>query len=388
MFKHSGRMAALVLGLSLVGVSTVGATDSRLIGALAGAQDEREPRIGDSHGAQACTTHAKLLRRACLADLKDDYLVHLADCVYVTAEEDESDCRADARDEASEKADECMEVYDARLDICDAVGEERFAVELDPADFVDPDDIGDSVDANPYWPLNAGRTQVILADGEVGVVTATDEVRDVGGLPCRVVRDLVFEEGEDDEGHTEYEAVEVTQDWYAQHVNGDVVYCGENTYEIEDGLIDNTDGSFANGTERARAGFLLRAAPVPGEGDRQEMATDEAEDFVRYVALMATPSEEEGGDAENFPCDGDCLQTFEINPRDPGHAEHKYYLPGTGFVLATGLDENGDPTGEREEVVCTGDSIAILEDPSCGIADPEALLGALCDWAPDVFCAD
>jgi len=381
-------MAALAIGLSLVGVSTTRATDSPGITALAGARDERASRVGDSHNATACTTHAMLLRRACLADLKDDYLVHLADCVYVTAEADERDCRADARDEAAEKADECAEVYDARLDICDQVGQERFAPEFDPADFVDPDDIGDSVEPNPYWPLGAGHTHVIVADGEVTVVAATDEVREVGGLPCRVVRDLVFEEGEDDDGNTEYEPIEITRDWYAQHVDGDVVYCGENTYEIEDGLIDSIDGSFANGTDRARAGWLVRAAPVPGEGDRQEMASDEAEDFVRYESLTAGPSEEEGGDSASFPCNGQCLQTFEINPRDPGQAEHKYYLPGTGFVLATALDENGDPTGEREEVTCIGDSIEILDDPSCGIADPEALRDALCLWAPDAFCTD
>jgi hypothetical protein len=339
-------------------------------------------------GNGACSTHAKLLRRACLADRNDDFLAHLADCAYVVSEEDEGDCRADARAEADEKADECEEVYEARLDLCDLVGQDRFDIEFDADDFVDPDDIGDSIDPNPYWPLTAGHTHVVIADGEITVVTATDEVREVGGLPCRVIRDLVFEESVDDEGELEYEGIEVTQDWYAQHINGDVIYCGENTYEVEDGLIDNTDGSFANGTGRARAGFLIRAFPVVGEGDRQEMATDEAEDFVEYVSLAASPSEDEGGDAGAFPCNGTCLKTFEVNPRDPGQAEHKYYLPGTGFVLATKLDENGEPTGEREEVTCIGDSLDILGDPSCGIADPEALFDALCLWAPEAFCTD
>jgi hypothetical protein len=335
-----------------------------------------------------CSIHARLLRHACFADRKDDLLVHYADCVYVTAAEDEQECRADARAEADEKAEECWEVYEARLDLCDLVGEDRFDVEFDPEDFVDPDDIGDGVDPNPYWPLTAGHTHVIIADGEVTVVTATDEVREVGGLPCRVIRDLVFEESEGDEREVEYDAVEVTQDWYAQHVNGDVIYCGENTYEIEDGLIDNTDGSFANGTDRARAGFLVRAFPVVGQGDRQEMATDEAEDYVEYLNLAATPSDDEGGDVVAFPCGGTCLQTFEVNPRDPGQAEHKYYLPGTGFVLAAKLDEDGEPTGEREEVSCIGDSLDILNDPSCGIADPAALFDALCAWAPEALCVD
>ena len=338
-------------------------------------------------GLNACSRHARLMRRACFADRRDGFLVHLADCAYVGSAEDEEDCRAEAAEEADEMTEECWEVYAARLDVCDLIGEERFDLELDPADFVDPDDIGDGVDPNPYWPLTAGHTHVIVGDGEVTVVTATDEVRDVGGLPCRVIRDLVFEESEEG-GETEYEGVEVTQDWYAQHVDGDVVYCGENTYEVEDGLIDNTDGSFANGTDRARAGFLVRAFPVVGEGDRQEMASDEAEDIVRYLSLAATPSAGEGGDVAAFPCSGSCLKTFEINPRDPGQAEHKYYLPGTGFVLAAKLDEDGEPTGEREEVTCIGDSLDVLDDPTCGIADSDALREALCTWAPEALCDD
>ncbi len=377
------RRLSAVITLSAVLASLFGAAASAevLVPNLAG---ERIPQL---RNAQPCSSHALLLRRACFADKTDDFLVHTADCIYVTSEEDQDDCFADAREERAETAAECRDVYEARLELCDLLGEQRFDIEFDAADFVDPDDIGDVVDPNPYWRLTAGYTHVILADEEVAVVTATDEVRDVGGIPCRVVRDLVFEESADERGAVEYEAIEVTQDWYGQTVGGDVVYCGENTYEIEDGLIDNTDGSFANGTDRARAGFLVRAFPVPGHGDRQEMATDEAEDYVRYESLAATPSAEEGGDVDAFPCNGTCLQTFEVNPHDPGEAEYKYYLPGTGFVLATKL-EDGEPTGEREEVTCIGSSIDVLNDPSCGIADPAALFDALCAWAPEALCFD
>jgi len=378
MSKGSNPITVMVVGLAAALSSGASADEFSVDRARADATD----------GGQACSTHAKLLRRACSADRNDDFLVHIADCVYVSSEQDERECRAEARADRAEKAEECEDVYEARLEVCDLVGEMRFDIEFDPAEFVDPNDIGDGIDPNPYWPLTAGHTHVIIADGEVTVVTATDEVREVGGLPCRVIRDLVFEESADEMGEIEYDAVEVTQDWYAQHVDGDAIYCGENTYEVEDGLIDNTDGSFANGTDRARAGFLVRAFPVPGEGDRQEMATDEAEDYVRYEKLMTTPSNDEGGDVDAFPCNGTCLQTFEVNPRDPGQAEYKYYLPGTGFVLAVKLDEDGEPTGEREEVSCLGDSLDVLNDPSCGIADPAALFDALCTWAPEALCID
>ena len=365
-----------------------------VLSSVAGANDD----IG------ACSEHAALLLRACFADRRAGFLVHKADCVYVTSAEDERECRIDARSERAEKGEECEDVYEARLDLCDLVGEERYDLEFEPADFVDPNDIGNGVVANQYWPLSAGHTHVIVAESEddegdlvkeVVVVTATEEVRDVGGIPCRVIRDLVFEEA-DDGGDVEYEALEATQDWYGQigpagaargiGDEGDTVYCGENTFEVDDGLIDNTDGSFANGAARARAGFLVRQHPVIGMGDRQEMATDEAEDYVRYENLATTPSDDEGGDLDPpLACDGGCLQTFEINPHDPDHAEYKYYLPGTGFVLATKLDEDGLPTGEREEVVCATASLQAALDlgVACGINDADALREAMCTWSPE-----
>ncbi len=362
----------------------------------------RDDHDDSTSGRKNCSTHANLLFQACKADRQDDFLVHKADCLYVTEKEDQRSCLADAREESRDKAEECREVYQARREVCDLVGEQRFDIEFEPDDFVDPDDIGGDVGANPYFPLTEGHTSVIVGGGEVTVVTVTDEVRYVGeepdeddgegdddALPCRVVRDLVFEENFDD-GEVEYDAVEVTQDWYAQHTSGDIIYCGENTYEIEDGLIDNTDGSFANGTDRALAGYLVRAFPIPGEGDRQEMASDEAEDIVEYVSLSTTPPPEEGGDVENrdIACgDNGCLKTFELNPRDPGTAEYKYYLPGTGFVLAVKIDEDRNYIEEREEVTCVGDSLDVLYDASCGIADPLALKEALCFWAP-TLCTD
>lgn len=363
------------------------------------AMASRDDHDDSRSGRKSCSTHANLLFQACKADRQDDFLVHKADCLYVTPKEDLQSCLADAREESRDKGEECREVYQARRNVCDLVGEQRFDIEFDPADFVHPDDIGYGVEPNPYFPLTAGHTQVIVGGGEVTVVTATEEVRFVGeepdeddlegdsdALPCRVVRDLVFEESEDDEDGTEYDAVEVTQDWYAQHLNGDVIYCGENTYEIEDGLIDNTDGSFANGTDRALAGFLVRADPVVGEGDRQEMASDEAEDIVEYVSTAASPPLEEGGEGM-IRCDDACLKTYELNPRDPAVAEYKYYKPGIGFVLAVKIDEDRKPIGEREEVTCVGDSLDVLDHPSCGIDDPEALKDALCFWAP-TLCTD
>jgi hypothetical protein len=58
----------------------------------------------------------------------------------------------------------------------------------------------------------------------------------------------------------EKSALEATQDWHAQLGEtgeargigeaGDTVYCGENTFEVEDDLIDSTDGSSGHNTHR------------------------------------------------------------------------------------------------------------------------------------------
>jgi hypothetical protein len=82
---------------------------------------------------------------------------------------------------------------------------------------------------------------------------------------------------------------------------------------------------------------------------------------------------------------GGCVKTEEFNPNEPEAGEFKYFLPGVGFVLGVAL-EDGEITGERDELVCIGDSLDILADPSCGIEDVDKLREELCKLSPDAFC--
>ena len=86
--------------------------------------------------------------------------------------------------------------------------------------------------------------------------------------------------------------------------------------------------------------------PMPEQVHRQEYALGEAEDIVQYLAIGTSPTEEEGGENEAFPCEDACLKTFDFAPLEPESTEFKYYLPGIGFVLAVAL-EDGEMTGER-----------------------------------------
>ncbi|NND36159.1 MAG: hypothetical protein HKN81_03395, partial [Gammaproteobacteria bacterium] len=93
---------------------------------------------------------------------------------------------------------------------------------------------------------------------------------------------------------------------------------------------------------------------------------------------------DEGGDNELFPCAPlGCLKTFDFAPIEPESTEFKYYRPGVGFVLAVAM-EDGEFTGEREELMCVGDSLDVLNN--CGIDDPDMLREELCALAPDTFC--
>lgn len=363
--------------------------------------DDRDGDPGSWRRGQptVCEQTATTMRRACSADVEDDLLTTLASCANLLDASARSSCRRDARQTRREDLEFCDEVEEARRDACEVLGEDAYDPDplLDASiAFIDPDDIFDgstgAYAANPYVSLLAGHTQVIRA-GDEGeetiVVTATEDTREILGVRCRVIVDIAVETSMEG-GEIEYEAVEVTDDWMAQDVDGNVYYCGEVARNFEDGVLRDLDGSFEAGREHAKAGYLIRNFPAEGEAHRQEFALGEAEDIVQYAALGTMPTGEEGGDNPAFPCaPASCLKTFEFAPIDPGETEYKYYLPGTGFVLAVAM-EDGELTGEREELVCSGDSIDILESPACAAAipDPEALLDTLCEMAPQAYCAD
>ena len=363
----------------------------------AGADGKKEDHEHGRDRPTVCERTAATMYRACLYDVGDNLHTWVANCSNIADRTAREACRDEARGARSEETESCGDVLEARRDACDLLGEYRYDPDplIDPTiTFIDPDEIFDGEDGtyqpNPYVSLLAGHTYVLRAgeDGEETVVVhVTEDTREIEGVLCRVVLDIVLE-GSDEDGELEYEAVEVTEDLFAQDDMSNVYYCGEVSQDFEDGLLRSLDGSFEAGYEFAKAGILIRANPVVGDADRQEFSLGEAEDIIQYVDLAAAPSEEEGGDNEVFPCEpGNCLKTLEFAPIEPAGSEFKYYLPDVGFVLGVSM-EDGEFTGERDELACVGDSLDVLEDCEPAVPDPDALLGALCSLAPDSFCAD
>jgi len=190
-----------------------------------------------------CELSAGSMFQACRADVRDDLFETIASCQHISDGGDRWDCYLGAYEARGEDSEECRDVHEARVDACDVLEEDRY----DPDPLLDFDFAEDPYDepamVNPYISVAEGHTYVLRA-GEVDddlnlipeelvVVHVTGETRDVLGVPCRIVVDVVFEV--DDEG--EFELVEATDDLFALTTGGDVIYCGEVSRNYEDGIL-------------------------------------------------------------------------------------------------------------------------------------------------------
>ncbi len=342
--------------------------------------------------ATPCTRSASDLFQACHIDALEEKKTTIANCRQLGSSADRRECVDEANAALPEEREGCGAQLEARVEACSALGEFRYDVDplSDPnLEFVDPAEVGSTYAPNPYVSVVAGRT-LVLRGGEdfeeIVVIHVTDDVREIQGVDCRVVADVVLEISEDEDG-LEYEPVEVTDDWFAQTTDGDIYYCGESVRDFEDGVISAIDGAFEAGKDFAKAGLLISANPTVGHVYRTEFALNEAEDIVEILELSTAPGEDEGGENPALSCAdaGGCLKTLDSAPLDPESTEYKYYLSGVGFVVALSL-EDGELTGEREELVCYGDSLDIIYSAECGIELPEELFEELCELNAEAFC--
>jgi hypothetical protein len=194
---------------------------------------------------------------------------------------------------------------------------------LDPAGFVDTID-------NPYFPLPVGRTLVYrgVSDGltQVDRVHVTDKTKEIGGVTATVVRDVAKH------GST---LLEATNDWFAQDVQGNVCYLGEDTKAyLANGQVD-TSGSWEAGVNGAVSGVIMEADPQVPDSYRQEYLVGEAEDTA-WIVGRGGPLTVPFGIVHRV------LTTLEHSVLEPEVVDEKVYAPGLGIVsersLAGGLE--------------------------------------------------
>jgi hypothetical protein len=183
--------------------------------------------------------------------------------------------------------------------------------------------------SNPFLPHIPGtlfRLRSRTPDGiEINLIRVTRQTKTILGVSATVVHDQVFRNGD---------LTEDTFDWEAQDGQGNVWYFGEDSKELENGVVVSTEGSWQAGVHGAHPGVIMLAHPKTGQAYVQEDAPDVAEDRARVLSTKATADVPFG----HFT---GCVQTQEWSVLEHGDREHKFYCPGTGLV------EEVQPKGGR-----------------------------------------
>lgn len=188
---------------------------------------------------------------------------------------------------------------------------------------------------NPYYPLIVGTTFEYRAetpDGlETNTVEVTNQTKTILGVQATVIHDQVFLDGV---------LTEDTFDWYAQDIEGNVWYLGEESCEIENGQCVSTEGSWEAGVDGGQPGIIMWADPAAQKATtyRQEYLPGIAEDVGKVVKLNASLETPYG----SFTA---CLETKDWSLLENASTEHKFYCPGTGLVMEI---EGG---GQRSQLV-------------------------------------
>jgi hypothetical protein len=318
-----------------------------------------------------CDRIAKSAKRACIAEILDDYWIANGNCKNIPDSDQRSDCIQEAKAKHKEAKEECADQFDARKDLCEALGEDYYNPDIESLTWIAPAAIT-STNANPYFPLVPGyRWTYKTIEGEAPDDEVTEtisvEVLDgesimIEGVECVVVRDIVYDGDIDDPNPDDNadDILEDTYDWYGQQLDGTVWYFGEFSLAKvgcdEEGPepcegpyiegLSTEEGSWKSGYEGGKAGIIMFATPEVGTVFRQELALGDAEDAGEVLSVEASTDVDEF----EFNCVGDCVQTRDFSPLEPNVEENKYYKSGVGVILEVGFEE-GEPTGERVELV-------------------------------------
>ena len=219
---------------------------------------------------------------ACGYEAKDDYSIAVGNCINVSDRQERKECYIEAEEQFKEANEECRDVREARLEICELVGEERYDPDFDPENFQRSPKILTATLTSHSTSATSGYMKAAAKRSRLKYWTATKLIE---GVTCRVVNDRVVDE--------DGKVIEDTDDWYAQHKDtGDVWYCGEiaRNYELFEGddpeepeLVD-IDGSWKTGRDGAKPGILIEADPQPGHAYRQELLLGDAEDVAEVLS--------------------------------------------------------------------------------------------------------
>ena len=141
--------------------------------------------------------------------------------VQTQTQDDDQDPNDGSEEQDEGEADNEQDSSDEASD-----GQGAYASAIDPVNFVSPVEIGKTIEPNPYFLLLPGYTRIYKQGSETITVRVTSETKEIMGVTCAVIHDVVEDNSE---------IIEDTYDWYAQDKDGNVWYFGEATQAFKDG---------------------------------------------------------------------------------------------------------------------------------------------------------
>jgi hypothetical protein len=280
-----------------------------------------------AQGFDACGQTSEQAKRSCLEAAQSNYVNALGKCTNLSDPSARQACQDQALADLNDAKQTCQAGFVVRQTACDTFGPAPYDPVIDPANFVTTID-------NPYFPLQPGTTFIYGGQMPGGFerdeFAVTHNTRVIDGVTCVEVHDSVF---------TNNVLTEDTLDWFAQDRDGNVWYFGENTHELEDGLITTISGTFMGGVNGDKPGIIMKAHPAVGDFYRQEFSLSNAEDFAQTLSLNEVVTLR----TRTF---NHCLKSEESTPLEPDVREDKFYAPGVGTVLEVDLS-----TGATSQLV-------------------------------------
>jgi hypothetical protein len=289
---------------------------------VAGAQDQS----AQDNGAGACDQTTQAAAKACDFNAQNDFWIAVGSCDNLADAGKKAACNKQAQSDLQSAKSDCQAQTAVRQQLCQGLGQAPYDPTIDPQNFV-------KNISGPLLPLKPGTVYIYDISGSPGGTDTffiTRDTIDILGVTCVVVRDTATIGGQ---------VTEDTFDYFAQDKQGNVWYFGEDTTQLQDGVVVGVEGSWRAGVKGAKAGIVMKAKPKIGDEYRQEFALGTAEDMARVVALNQNVK-------VPFGSFSNALKTFEFTPLEPDLRENKYYVPGVGNVLKVDL-----VTSEREELI-------------------------------------
>lgn len=298
----------------------------------------------------ACSKTSDLMQKACRAESRDDHLVAKAICWNESEHYEKRECLQEAREEYAETREACGDVFEAREEVCEDIGQDPYDPSFEVEDF--ETSLSNLTMPNLHFPLTVGHTWTFGGDEEIHI-EVLDETKHIDDITCFVVQDVVTEDGL---------LVEDTDDWFAvSRLDGAIWYCGEEVkdYEYFEGDMPSVpeltaiDGSFKVERDGDRAGVFFPGNQLEvGDVFRQEYSLGNAEDVGEVLSTTYSYGDDEALDqlvpqaVAELLCNDDCIVIGEYTPLEPDVFERKYFAPGIGNFLAT-----NPPEGESVQLI-------------------------------------